>query len=274
VAVGGWWFGVGRYTEAPALTALTKDQATSQAHKLGLQVKFTEQYDEKIAKDTVVSQRPGAGQKVVKGGTVTLVLSKGPERYSIPNENGEPYDQAVAQLTALKLIPKRAEAYDDTMPSGNVLSTDPAAGTVVPPHTEVVVKVSIGKAPITVPNVINKTADDAQSELKGLGLNVAFQPQQSDKPANTVLAQSIADGAGAVKGQTIILTISSGPPLATVPDLVNKGYSFDQANQILQQVGLVGVKVVELPGGQVRQQNPGPGTPVPRGTQVQLWIYP
>jgi serine/threonine-protein kinase len=273
VAVGGWWFGVGRYTQAPALTALSKDQAVSQAHKLGFQVRFGSQYDEKIPKDTVLSQSPGAGKKVVKGGTVTLVLSLGPERYSIPNENGEPYDQAVAQLTALKLVPKRVETYDDTMPTGNVLSTDPPAGTVVPPHTEVAVKVSIGKAPITVPDVVGEDANTAQAQLKALGLSVAFQQQQSDRPANTVLTQSIADGSGAVKGQTIILTISSGPPLVTVPNLVNQGYSFDQANQILQQLGLTAQKMFEIPGGQVRQQNPSPGAQVPKGTQVQVWIY-
>jgi serine/threonine-protein kinase len=76
------------------------------------------------------------------------------------------------------------------------------------------------------------------------------------------------------KGATIILTISSGPPMVAVPDVSNKGYSFDQANQMLQQVGLVGNKAFEFPGGTVKQQNPAPGTQVPPGTQVQLWVLP
>jgi beta-lactam-binding protein with PASTA domain len=42
---------------------------------------------------------------------------------------------------------------------------------------------------------------------------------------------------------------------------------------MLQQAGLVGVKVFDFPNGQVRQQNPAAGTQVPKGTQVQLWVY-
>ena len=203
-----------------------------------------------------------------------MTLSLGPERYTIPDENGRNYDDAAAQLSSMKLVPKRQDVYDDSMPAGNVLSTDPAKDTVVPPGTEVVVKVSKGKAPITVPNVVSKDVSDAQQQLQAMGLIVAVQQQESDKPANQVISQDPPDGSGVEKGTRIILTVSSGPPLVTVPDLTNKGYGYDQANQLLQQVGLAAVKVFDFPGGQVRQQNPAAGQQVPKGTQVQLWLYP
>jgi serine/threonine-protein kinase len=274
VAVGGWWFGIGRYTEAPSLMGLTKAQAAALATKNGFTVAYDQgRYDEKIAKDTVVGQRPGGGQRVVRGGTITLTLCLGPERYTISDENGRPYDDAAAQLVSMKLVPKRVDVYDDTMPKGNVIATDPPKGTVVLPGTEVVVKVSKGKAPITVPNVVGQDLAAAQQQLQGLGLSVAVQQQQSDKPANLVLSQDPPDGSGVEKGARVILTVSSGPPLVTVPDLVNKGYSFDQANQLLQQAGLVGVKASpDFPGFQVRQQSPPAGTQVPKGAQVQLWL--
>jgi serine/threonine-protein kinase len=275
IAVGGWWFGVGRYTQAPGLVGMNKAQAIAVAQDKGLKIKFDAgRFDEKIAKDTVVNQQPAAEQSILKGGTLTLTLSLGPERYTIPDENGKAYDAAAAQLAAMKLVPKRADQYDDNLPAGNVLSTDPKAGTVVPPGTEVVVTVSKGKAPITIPNVVGLDATAAQAQLQGLGLTVATSPQQSDKPANQVLAQDPVDGSGAQKGQRVVLTVSSGPPMVAVPDVTNKGLNFDQANQILAQAGLTGAKVFELPGGQVRQQNPAPGTPVQKGSQVQLWILP
>jgi beta-lactam-binding protein with PASTA domain len=275
IALGGWWFGVGRYTETPPLTGLSKVQAQAAAKAKGFRLAFDGgRYDEKIAKDTVVGQRPGANQRIAKGGTITLTVSLGPERYTIPDENGQPFDQAVADLTARKLVPKRVDVYDDTMPQGNVLGTDPAKDTVVPPGTEVVVKVSKGKAPISVPNVVGSDLAAAQQKLQDLGLSVAVQQQQSDKPANQVLGQDPPQGSGVQKGDRVILTVSSGPPLVAVPDVTNKGYNFDQANQILQQAGLVGVKAFDFPGGQVRQQNPAAGTQVPKGTQVQLWLYP
>ncbi len=274
VAVGGWWFGVGRYTQAPNFLGMSQAQAVAAAQNNGFDLAFDAgQFDEKIAKDTVIGQRPAGNQRVVKGSTITLTLSLGPERYKIPDENGLAFDAAVAQLTSMKLVPKRTDVYDDTMPAGNVLSTEPAAGAVVPPGTEVVLKVSKGKAPITVPNLVNMDLATAQQKLASLGLQVATQQQTSDKPANTVIAQDPPDGSGVEKNTRVILTISSGPPLVAVPDVTNKGYTFDQANAILAQVGLVGVKAFELPG-QVRQQSPAPGAQVPKGTQVQLWIYP
>src|SRR5262249_46889568 len=55
IAVGGWWFGVGRYTEAPSLMGLTKGQAVALAAKDGFTLAYDQgRYDEKIAKDTVV----------------------------------------------------------------------------------------------------------------------------------------------------------------------------------------------------------------------------
>ena len=275
VAVGGWWFGVGRYTQAPSFLGMTKAQAITTAKTDGLALAFDPgRYDDKIAKDTVVGQRPGGDQKIVKGATITLTLSLGPERYTIPDENGQSFEEAARKLVQMKLVPKRTDVYDDTMPKDNVLSTDPPAGTVVPPGTEIVVKVSKGKAPITVPNVIGSDLATAQAKLAGLGLVVATQQATSDKPANTVIGQDPPDGSGVEKGARVILTISAGPPLVTVPDVTNKGLSFDQANAALQQVGLSGVAVLNFPGGQVRQQNPAAGAQVPKGTQVQLWVYP
>jgi serine/threonine-protein kinase len=275
IALGGWWFGAGRYTEAPALTGMTKAQAQAAAKTQGLRLAFDGgQFSEKIAKDTVIGQRPAINQRIVRGGTVTLTLSLGPERYTVPDENGQPFDQAAADLTARKLVPKRVDVYDDAMPKGNVIGTDPAKDTVLPPGTEVTVRVSKGKAPVPVPNVVGMDLTAAQQQLQGLGLSVAVQQQQSDKPANQVIGQDPPEGSGLEKGARIILTVSTGPPLVAVPDVSNKGLTFDQANQMLQQVGLVGVKVFDFPNGQVRQQNPPAGTQVPKGTQVQLWVYP
>jgi eukaryotic-like serine/threonine-protein kinase len=275
IAVGGWWFGIGRYTSAPGLIGLTKAQAAAAASAKGFHLTFDAgRFDEKIPKDTVVGQRPAGNQRIVKGGTITLTLSLGPERYTVPDENGQPFDQAVADLTKLKLVPKRQDAYDDTMPAGNVLSTVPPKGATVQPGTEITVNVSKGKAPISVPNVIGADLATAQQKLQDMGLQVAVQQAQSDKPANQVIGQDPPEGSGLQKGDRIILTVSSGPPLVAVPDVSNQGLSFDQASQVLAQAGLVAVKVFEFPGGQVRQQNPGANTQVPKGSQVQLWIYP
>jgi serine/threonine-protein kinase len=154
-----------------------------------------------------------------------------------------------------------------------VLSMNPAPGTLQPPGTQITVKVSRGKAPITIPNVVGLDFNTANGQLTALGLTVAQVQKQDAKPAGTVIKQSLSVGAGVTKGTTIVLTVSTGPPLVQVPDLTNQGIGFDDAVARLQQLGLPAIAVANFPGGQVRQMNPAPGTMVAPGTQIQLWVY-
>jgi serine/threonine-protein kinase len=274
IALGGWWFGIGRYTVAPTMVGKSRAQALALASQDGFSVHIGKgRYQEKVPKDTVIDQAPEVNQRIVKGGTITLVLSLGPERYQVPDENGKPYAAAASDLATIKVVPKRIDMYDDNQPAGNVLSTDPPAGSVVAPGAQITVNVSKGKAPITVPDVTGQDVNAAQAQLQGLGLAVAVTQKQSDKPANQVIEENPPPGSGLQKGDTVTLTVSTGPPLVTVPDLTAQGLSCDQAVQALQQQNLTGNAVFNI-GGTVHQQNPGAGTQVPAGTQVQLWCYP
>jgi serine/threonine-protein kinase len=149
-----------------------------------------------------------------------------------------------------------------------VTDTVPPVGTPVAPGSQVRVRVSKGRAPITVPNVVGKSLADAKGQLEGLHLVVATTQQDSDKPKDTVLTQNPVDGTGVVPGTTITLTISNGPPAVVVPDV--RGMNLDQAVQTLQAAGL---QVNAQGFGTVRFQNPGPGTQVPPGTQVDLFAF-
>jgi serine/threonine-protein kinase len=275
VALTGWWFGFGRYTTTPKLVGQTQTQAVAAAKKAGFEIRYgSPQFEEKIPKNTVVGQQPAATDRIQRGGVITLTLSRGPERYTVPNDVGKPFDVVQSDLLELKMTVRRVDAYSDAYPADYVISLNPKPGSVQPPNTQITVNVSRGKAPITVPKVVGSDFNTANQTLTNLGLTVAQTQKQDDAPAGQVLAQSLPPGSGAVKGASIILTVSSGPPQVQVPNVSNLGYSFDQATQILQQYGLQAVKVADFPGGQVRQQNPGPGTTVPSGTQVQLWVMP
>lgn len=275
VMLTGWWFGFGRYTSTPTFVGQSQAQAIRTAQHDGLTIRYDDgSYREKIPKGTVVNQNPGPSARIVKGGVITLTLSRGPERYPLPDERGKAYATAVSDLASIKMVPKRVDSYDDNVPVGFVISTSPKAGTVEPPNTQVVVTVSKGRAPITVPNVIGKDYATANQQLTALGLVVAQTSKSSTQPVNQVIAQSLDVDAGAEKGQTIILTVSTGPPQAPVPNVTNQGLSFDQAAAILKKAGFVAVKMFDYPGGQVRNQNPAPGTMLTVGSQVQVWVYP
>jgi serine/threonine protein kinase/beta-lactam-binding protein with PASTA domain len=276
ISLTGWWFGFGRYGEAPALVGATQTTASATAIHDGFTVTIgAKVWSATVPDGTVVSQTPGAHSKILHHGKIVLIVSKGPERYSIPNEIGKAFSDAAADLSSIKMVVKRVDAYNDNYPSGYVVSTSPKSGKIEPPGVQITVTVSKGKAPITVPNVKGQPFANANQALTGLGLVVAqTQKSSTTVPTGNVISQSLDQGTGATKGESIILTVSTGPPLATVPDLQNKGLSYDQAAQILQKAGFSAVSMFDFPGGQVRQQNPQPNTQAPEGTQVQLWLGP
>jgi len=276
ISLTGWWFGFGRYTTTPKLVGQTQAQATAYGKVHGFKIEFgTAVFDPKIPKGTVVSQKPTATQKILSNGVIMLTLSKGPERYPIPAEAGVSFDIASAQLSAIKMVVKRVDVYDNDLASGFVISTNPKAGTVEPPGVQVTVTVSKGRAPITVPNEVNHDYNAANQELTNLGLQVAeAQKSSTTVPAGSVISQSLPEGTGVTNGTSIILTVSTGPPLGTVPQVTNLGYTFDQASKILQNAGFTAVNVFDYPGGQVRNQSPAAGTQVQEGTQVQVWMGP
>jgi eukaryotic-like serine/threonine-protein kinase len=173
------------------------------------------------------------------------------------------------------MVIKRTDQYSDELPTGIVISLSPKPGSMEPPGTQVTVTVSKGKAPITVPNVVGQPFDVVNAQLTGLGLIVAQTPKASTTvPAGSVISQSLPVGAGAVPGQTIVLTVSTGPPTAAIPDVTNQGLTYDQAVQVLKNAGFQAQLMNQFPGGQVRFENPNPGTPEPLGFTVQLWVGP
>jgi serine/threonine-protein kinase len=276
IAVGGWWVGVGRYTQAPALTSLTKQQAVDVARSHGFALRYASgKFREDVPKDTVIGQQPGGGQRIAKGGTITLTLSLGAERYKLPDENGNTYDQAYADLVSLKVVITRADVYSDTMENGHVISTTPPAGSTVAPGEAVTINVSKGKSPHPMPDLTGQDGNTAKANLDKMkiGLVVGFTYADSDKPANTVIGQDPPAGSGLEQGQKVILTLSKGPALVSVPQVAQAGMNCQQATNTLQQLGLQPNVVGNNGGNNVLNQNPGAGQQVPPGTPVTIWCF-
>ena len=269
LAVGGYWLAVGRYTVAPQLTSLSRAEAQAKAQQAGLKLAFGQpRYDEQAAKDMVLVQDPPSGGRIVRGGTVTLILSLGPERYAVPDVVGKEFAVAQDELQAAKLVVKRGpDKYDEDMQAGFVLSTNPKAGAQTKPGTQIVVTVSKGRAPISVPNVVGKNIVEARGQLEGLGLVVVEQQVDSDRPAGEVTGQTPSNGTGVEKGAEVRLQVSKGPPMVVVPPVT--GQPCQQAKQALEGAQLT-VTIQGNGNGTVIFQTPGPNTPVPAGSAVTI----
>jgi len=267
---GGWYVGFGRYTQAPDLTALTKSNAIAEANRLGFSVEIgAGLYNETVPVDTVLAQEPRAGGRIVKGGTVTLHLSLGPERYEMPNLVGKDFAFAVTQLPK-QVTYEKIEGYSDTLPVGFVAGTDPPAGSALRPNQTVQIYVVKGPFPVHVPSVVGRTLEQATSQLKAAGFtDIEVETRESDLPKDTVLEQSPEANTGmeSAQGQKITLVVSTGPA-QTMPNLVGKncGNAFDEIKALgvnpsvspalpLDAWRLLTVAAQDVPEGQVLVPN-------------------
>ncbi|HUV47835.1 MAG TPA: PASTA domain-containing protein, partial [Actinomycetes bacterium] len=272
-----WWLGTGRYTTVPRLTGLTAQAAEAQLESEGLSADFAdEQFSEIVKAGQVISSDPEQGSEVRSGGTVTLVLSKGPERYDVPNVVGEELDAAKDQIKKRNLaVGDITRKYSDSVDKGLVLSAKPKAGTSVRVDTAVDLVVSKGPAPVAVPNLSGDSVDSARSQLAKIDLKLSQGDQEYNNkvPAGAIISQSPASGTLVAPGSTVSVVVSLGPPLVRVPDVVDM--PLEQAIAELKQAGFK-YKTFDLfgvsPLNRVATQDPGGGTEAPKGSVIELGL--
>ncbi|HEX7521664.1 MAG TPA: PASTA domain-containing protein, partial [Acidimicrobiia bacterium] len=132
--------------------------------------------------------------------TVKLIVSGGPAPVPVPDVSNQPYDTAAQQISAKHLVPVRSDDFNDTVPVGLALGTDPPAGKTAPRDSKVVVHVSKGPQLIAVPKLIGLTVEAAYAQLTSLGLTPAVQ---NYGPGKQVVAQDAAIGSQVKKGTTV-----------------------------------------------------------------------
>ena len=141
--------------------------------------------------------------------------------------------------------------------------------------SSITVQVSSGAALVTLPNVVNQTIGNAESQLVPLGFSISTTYVNSSTPNGTVIKQSPVGGGKAPQGSTIDLTVSNGPAQVSVPDV--SGQPSAQAANALGTAGLsLGNTTNQasdtVPSGDVISTNPPAGTQVAPNSSVDLVI--
>lgn len=87
------------YAKMPNVVDVSLEQAKSQLEGMGLKVTVNNEYDDTIEENRVISSSPAAGETVKLGTTVTLTVSKGKEKTTMPYVVNKSYDDAVYALS-------------------------------------------------------------------------------------------------------------------------------------------------------------------------------
>lgn len=247
LGLAGWYqiFGPGSQIVIPSVVGATKSQAQKTMEPFGIRVKVTkERFDELVPKGKVITMVPPAGTRVAEGEAISLELSKGPERYQVPNLKGKSISQATIALAQLKLVIGKTELqFSSRVPKDQIISISPAPGTLVKKNTEVDLVVSKGEELLKVDNYVGKSSEQALNELTDAGFSVIQRDVFSDAyPIGIVIAQK-PDAPELVKGAEVSLTISKGPEKVKVPSGIVK-LEESKAIKVLEDYGFT-VKVLK-----------------------------
>lgn len=259
----------------PSVRGITEQAARKKITGAGLEVLAIPTRSSEYKKGDVIKQRPLEGERVSPNSTVRIWVSSGSGEIRVKSVVGMDQYKAIEALqeSNFKVDPKQAYNAAD---EGAVFEQDPKGNDYAPEGSTVTVWVSKGPAPIPVPNVVNSLYNTAYYQLKDAGFKVKKQEITSTEPKGTVIAQDPgADSRPQVPGTTITLTVSTGPQLTPVPDVVS--FDIDTAAATLTAQGFdydVIYRDTTNPAenGYVLEQNPAGNKQAASGSIVKIYV--
>jgi len=211
------------------------------------------------------------------GGAAWWYFLQGPGSYTVvPNVIGAPATSAAKVLSENGLESDQSEEFDDDVPIGYVIDTDPRPESNVKKDTSIKMVVSAGPEYFEIPELVDTNVDEAIEELEAIGLKVVVAEDRpwSEKIAEDHVTQVQPEaGTEVTRRDEITLTVSAGREPIDVPLTVNMTKS--DAVEAIESRDLA-VVIEEkhsdtLAAGHVLSQDPSSGTRY-RGDKITITV--
>lgn len=185
--------------------------------------------DVAVAAGVVIASTPAPGVELARGGEVILVISGGPLEVTIADVSGQSEAAARSALEGAcdprpcLAVSSRSEASTGVA-AGNVIRSEPAAGTKARQGSALTLVVSSGPSSVTLSDVTGMVEADAKQTLENLCdpkpcLVVASVGEASGTAsAGTILRTVPAAGSNLLPGSSVVMVVASSAPLGTVLD--------------------------------------------------------
>jgi serine/threonine-protein kinase len=278
LALTGWWVlaGPGASVKFPSVVGANVEQANTTLVALGLQTTIVEErFDEEIPKGRVISTEPTAGDSIAPGGLVSLTVSKGAERYTVPSLLKITTEAATNLLAKTPLrIGDITEVFNSKVAKGLIISSTPIAGAQVKRDTIVDLVVSKGVETFNLVSYVGKNGEQALNELTSAGFDVTptYIYDEVVMPGEVISQKPVA-GVALATGAGVEIFISQGSAFVFIPNVLR--YTQERAVAVLEDLGLVvakPIKKVTKTSKVVIGINPKVDTKVKRGTKVTLTV--
>jgi serine/threonine protein kinase/beta-lactam-binding protein with PASTA domain len=268
------FIGPGSRVVVPSLAGMTTKEAKAELEDLGLNLDIAEEeFSEDIPEGKVISSNPAGGGRVSPAGTVEVTISRGKERYVVPNLQGLKLDVAEGLIKENKLVVgKVIEEFSNEIPKGFIMRSAPAAGERIKRDSQIEIIVSKGIEQIGVADYKAKSGEQALNELTEAGFEVEIKYVFSeDLPIGAVISQT--PGAGDMdKGSKVTLLVSKGSEYVFIPNI----FSLAEAKAVAALKDLDLKVVVKKVGNKkvkvVTNVTPKVGAKVKRGSTVTITV--
>ena len=232
----------------------------------------------------VIRTEPASGESLKQGDALVMYVSEGAPLGVLVEVVGDSREVAVGKLTNQGLTVSATEEPSDSVPIGNVISWTVAkqpslvAGDQVLQDTLINIVVSSGPALRTVPLIVGLKLEEATALVTELGLVLGSSPDgfSSEVAVGLIGAQAPPPGQLVPKDSTIVYSISMGPDLVVLPNIV--GINFVESEKRLLEAGFVvgevsGRKSYRMKSASVKGVAVNNGDMVSRGSVIDM-VFP
>ena len=128
----------------------------------------TLEYSDTVAEGRIIRQEPSAGEVLEKGGTISLVVSRGPQMIEMPNVIGFTQEGAVKELEGRGLVPSCFMVVNDgSYAAGCVVRCSADAGSMVEAGSVIVVYIAADPSVANVPATPEAPAASDNTDASG-----------------------------------------------------------------------------------------------------------
>jgi len=283
-AIGTWQFQQWRipsHRVPQELIGAHEDDIPRLTDEFGWHIDRQEIYRDGTESGVVLETEPAPGHQLREGHTLVVKISLGPTLVEVPGNDqlaGLTQEQADGLLRSpgIELVPEFVPTPSRDVEEGHVIGLEDGTPARLAKGSTVRVLVSVGDEPIEMPDVRGWNADQAEDELRRLGLDVEREDGfRNDLGPGQVIRTDPRRGRDVEPGDTVTIVVNTGDEsdatTVEVPDVT--GMSVDEARDTLEDEGLRVGNVQGSGEGQVVAMFPLAGTEVDPDSEVTLWAF-
>ena len=231
--------------QVPDVTNLTEAAAKTKLADAKLNVTDVIQIkSDEIESGKVIETNPKAGSTVKEKSKITIKVSSGKEAITMKDYRNKNYEAARDELKKLGFTVEKQEENSDSVESGKVISQSIAPNQKVEGKDPVItLVVSKGESSIKMANLTGYTRAGAIEYANSNNLALTITEEENEATVDTVIRQSIREGAEVKKGTALTIVLSKGKKEHTVTKQIVIPYQKNAQNNGQKKVNKISIYI-------------------------------